>query len=116
MRALTTMVLTFSNIILTLYNILYYTYFDYNNLTYLLYFRIIRKYIRQAQNKLQASSLSKQEKSPNAEKNFSLLEKMMIQGIHSDDIAILLMDMIILGVQAVICNNIIQTKQKYKYM
>ncbi|CAL1680777.1 unnamed protein product [Lasius platythorax] len=63
---------------------------------------IIGKYIRQAQNKLQASSLSKQEKSPNAEKNFSLLEKMMIQGIHSDDIAILLMDMIILGVQAVI--------------
>ncbi|XP_072767739.1 probable cytochrome P450 12a5, mitochondrial isoform X2 [Anoplolepis gracilipes] len=61
---------------------------------------IIGKYIRQAQNKLQVSS--KQEKSTNEEKNLSLLEKMMIQRIHSDDIATLLMDMIILGVQAVI--------------
>ncbi|KAM0726079.1 putative cytochrome P450 12a5, mitochondrial [Formica fusca] len=63
---------------------------------------IIGKYIRQAQNKLQASPLTKQEKSTNEEKNLSLLEKMMIQRIHSDDIATLLMDMIILGVQAVI--------------
>ncbi|KAL6423494.1 hypothetical protein ACFW04_010223 [Cataglyphis niger] len=63
---------------------------------------VIGKYIRQAQNKLQASPLEKQEKSTNEEKNLSVLEKMMIQRIHSDDIATLLMDMIILGVQAVI--------------
>lgn len=75
-----------------------------------LLFRIIGKYIRQAQNKLQASSLIKQEESVNEKKNLSLLEKMMIQRIHSDDIATLLMDMIILGVQAVICNNLLQTK------
>lgn len=75
-----------------------------------LLFRIIGKYIRQAQNKLQASSLTKQEESINEKKNLSLLEKMIIQGIHSDDIATLLMDMIILGVQAVICNNLLQTK------
>ncbi|XP_029178636.1 probable cytochrome P450 12a5, mitochondrial [Nylanderia fulva] len=63
---------------------------------------IIEKYIRQMQSKLQISSLSKQEKSMNEEKTLSLLEKMMIRGINSEDIAILLMDMIILGVQAVI--------------
>lgn len=70
--------------------------------------RVIGKYIRQAQNKLQTSPLAKQEKSTNEEKNLSVLEKMMIQRIHSDDIATLLMDMIILGVQAVICNNLMQ--------
>lgn len=58
------------------------------------------------QSKLQTSSLTKQERSTNEERNFSLLEKMMIRGVHSEDIAILLMDMIILGVQAVICNLI----------
>lgn len=73
-------------------------------------FRIIGKYIRQTQNKLQASSLIKQEESANEKKNLSLLEKMMIRGIHSDDIATLLMDMIILGVQAVIYNNLVRTK------
>ncbi|XP_025270469.1 probable cytochrome P450 12a5, mitochondrial [Camponotus floridanus] len=63
---------------------------------------IIGKYIRQAQNKLQASSLTKQVESINEKKNLSLLEKMIIQSIHLNDIATLLMDMIILGVQAVI--------------
>jgi len=43
----------------------------------------------------------------NKERNLPLLEKMMIQRIHPNDISILLMDMLILGVQAVICNNLI---------
>lgn len=63
---------------------------------------VIGKYIQQTQNKLQTSSMTKQEKSTNEERNLSLLEKMMIQRIHPNDISILLMDMIILGVQAVI--------------
>ncbi|XP_011707041.1 PREDICTED: cytochrome P450 302a1, mitochondrial-like isoform X2 [Wasmannia auropunctata] len=63
---------------------------------------VIGKNICQTQNKLQASLLSKQEKSMDEEKNLPLLEKMMIQCIHPNDISILLMDMIILGVQAVI--------------
>ncbi|XP_071571496.1 probable cytochrome P450 12a5, mitochondrial isoform X1 [Temnothorax nylanderi] len=63
---------------------------------------VIGKYIRQTQNKLQTSSLSKQEKFTSEERNLPLLEKMMIQRIHPNDISILLMDMIILGVQAVI--------------
>lgn len=79
-----------------------------SNGIYLPLSRVIGKYIRETQNKLQISSLSKQEKSPNEEKNLSLLEKMMIQRIHPNDISILLMDMIILGVQAVILNNLTQ--------
>lgn len=101
MHPLTTKPFIFSNVIL------------FVNVTLLygsLLFRIIGKYIRQTQNKLQASSLIKQEESMNDKKNLSLLEKMMIQSIHSDDIATLLMDMIILGVPAVICNNLVQTK------
>ena len=70
------------------------------------YSRVIGKYIRQTQNKLQTLSLSKQEESMNKERN--LLEKIMIQRIHPNDISILLMDMLILGVQAVICNNLTQ--------
>jgi len=66
-----------------------------------LYFRIIGKYIRQTQNKLQASSYLKNEEFAITEKNPPLLEKMMLQSIHSDDISTLLMDMMILGVQAV---------------
>ncbi|XP_011643335.1 probable cytochrome P450 12a5, mitochondrial [Pogonomyrmex barbatus] len=61
---------------------------------------IIGKYIRQAQTKLQTSS--KQEKSTIEKRNLSLLEKMIIQHIDPNDISILLMDMIILGVQAII--------------
>jgi len=71
-------------------------------------YRVIGKYIRETQNKLQASSLSKQEKSTNEEKNLPLLEKMIIQRIHPNDISTLLMDMMILGVQAVISNNLMQ--------
>ncbi|XP_018357347.1 PREDICTED: probable cytochrome P450 12a5, mitochondrial isoform X2 [Trachymyrmex cornetzi] len=63
---------------------------------------VIGKYIRQTQNKLQTLSLSNQEESMNDERNLPLLEKMMIQRIHPNDISILLMDMLILGVQAVI--------------
>ncbi|KAH0948968.1 hypothetical protein HN011_003439 [Eciton burchellii] len=63
---------------------------------------IIGKYIRQTQNKLQASSYLKNEEFAITEKNPPLLEKMMLQSIHSDDISTLLMDMMILGVQAVI--------------
>ncbi|XP_018401084.1 PREDICTED: probable cytochrome P450 12a5, mitochondrial [Cyphomyrmex costatus] len=63
---------------------------------------VIGKYIRQTQNKMQTSSLSKQEESMNEERNLPLLEKMMIQRIHPNDISTLLMDMLILGVQAVI--------------
>ncbi|XP_018309022.1 probable cytochrome P450 12a5, mitochondrial isoform X2 [Mycetomoellerius zeteki] len=63
---------------------------------------VIGKYIRQTQNKLQISSLSKQEESTNEERNLPLLDKMMIQRIHPNDISILLMDILILGVQAVI--------------
>ncbi|XP_036145873.1 probable cytochrome P450 12a5, mitochondrial isoform X2 [Monomorium pharaonis] len=63
---------------------------------------VIGKYIHQTQNKLQTLSLSIQEESTNEERKLPLLEKMMIQRIHPDDISILLMDMIILGVQAVI--------------
>lgn len=73
------------------------------------YSRVIGKYIRQTQNKLQISSLSKQEESTNEERNLPLLDKMMIQRIHPNDISILLMDILILGVQAVIlCNNLTQ--------
>lgn len=68
------------------------------------YSRIIGKYICQTQNKLQTSS--KQEKSTNEERNVPLLERMMLQRIHPNDISILLMDMIILGVQAVIRNKL----------
>lgn len=85
--------------------ILYFLDFS-NDICLSTFSRVIGKYIRQTQNKLQISSLSKQEKSPNEEKNLPLLEKMMIQRIHPNDISILLMDMIILGVQAVILNNL----------
>ncbi|XP_067214408.1 cytochrome P450 302a1, mitochondrial isoform X2 [Linepithema humile] len=63
---------------------------------------IIGKYIHQTQNKLQTSSLSKQEKLTNEKRHSSLLERMLIQRIHPDDISTLIMDTIILGVQAVI--------------
>ncbi|XP_026825706.1 probable cytochrome P450 12a5, mitochondrial [Ooceraea biroi] len=61
---------------------------------------VIGKYIRQTQNKLQTSS--QEERSVNEEKSSPLLEKMMLQRIHSDDISTLLMDMMILGVQAIV--------------
>ncbi|KAG5308153.1 C12A5 protein, partial [Pseudoatta argentina] len=63
---------------------------------------VIGKYIRQTQTKLQTLSLSKEEEFMNKERNLPLLEKMIIQRIHPNDISILLMDMLILGVQAVI--------------
>lgn len=66
-----------------------------------LYFRVIGKYIRQTQSKLQASSHLEEEKCAKEEESSPLLEKMMFQRIHSDDISTLLMDMMILGVQAV---------------
>lgn len=69
------------------------------------YSRVIGKYIRQTQNKM-----ASQEKSMNDERNLSLIEKMMIQRIHPNDISILLMDMIILGVQAVMGNNLTHLK------
>ncbi|XP_032684777.1 probable cytochrome P450 12a5, mitochondrial isoform X2 [Odontomachus brunneus] len=63
---------------------------------------IIGKYIRRAQNKLQALSLPEQKRSAKEEEGAPLLEKMLIQRIHVDDISTLLMDMMILGVQAVV--------------
>jgi len=81
------------------------TYGLYDNLLMNFYFRVIGQYIRQAQNKIQASSLSKQEKSTNEKKNLSLLEKMIIQSVYPNDISILLMDMMILDVQAVISKD-----------
>lgn len=60
--------------------------------------RIIGKYIRQTQDRLQTA---KQGKSTGEKENTPLLEKMLLQRVHVDDISTLLMDMIILGVQAV---------------
>lgn len=63
------------------------------------YSRLIGKHIRQAQNRVNgrtsADRLDAEEISP-------ILEKLLMdQRMHSDDISTLLMDMIILGVQAV---------------
>lgn len=60
------------------------------------------KYIRQAQNKLQTPSLLEQKGSGREDESPSLLEKMLARRIHVDDISTLLMDIMILGVQAVI--------------
>lgn len=56
------------------------------------------------QNKLQSLSMLEKGKVA-SEKNSPLLEKMMILRIHPEDISTLLMDMLILGVQAVIDDN-----------
>ncbi|XP_068975698.1 probable cytochrome P450 12a5, mitochondrial [Bombus flavifrons] len=61
---------------------------------------VIGKYVRQAQGKLRIRK-SHAEKSLMAEDSSPVLEKLLVnEGIHPDDICTLLMDMIILGVQA----------------
>ncbi|EZA50883.1 putative cytochrome P450 49a1 [Ooceraea biroi] len=60
----------------------------------------VKCFLITTQNKLQTSS--QEERSVNEEKSSPLLEKMMLQRIHSDDISTLLMDMMILGVQAIV--------------
>lgn len=61
------------------------------------------------QNQLQTS---KQEKFTNEKRHSSLLEKMLIQRIHPDDISTLMMDTIILGVQAVMRQFNAATKER----
>ncbi|XP_014477119.1 PREDICTED: probable cytochrome P450 49a1 [Dinoponera quadriceps] len=63
---------------------------------------IIGKYIRHTQNKLQALSQLEQERFAKEKEGSPFLEKMLAQRIHVDDISTLLMDMMILGVQAVV--------------
>nr|ARN17952.1 cytochrome P450-29 [Cephus cinctus] len=63
---------------------------------------VIGKYIRQAQNKVRHRTLTPlDDKDTMAEKSSPILEKMLFnERIHPDDISTLLMDMIVLGVQA----------------
>ncbi|EFN81219.1 Probable cytochrome P450 49a1 [Harpegnathos saltator] len=63
---------------------------------------IIGKYIRRAQNRLQAVTVPEQKKPAEEEKGLPLLERMLTRRVHADDISTLLMDMMILGVQAVV--------------
>ncbi|XP_017890644.1 probable cytochrome P450 12a5, mitochondrial [Ceratina calcarata] len=59
---------------------------------------VIAKYVRQAQSKLRTRA---GDKSAEVENSSPILEKFLLnEGIHPDDICTLLMDMIILGVQA----------------
>lgn len=70
------------------------------------FFSVIGKYVRQAQGKLRIRK-SHAEKSLMVEDSSPVLEKLLVnEGIHPDDICTLLMDMIILGVQAVIIDSI----------
>lgn len=63
--------------------------------------RVIGKYVRHAQNKLRNRS-PVGGKHDRAEDGSPVLEKFLLdEGIHPDDVCTLLMDMIILGVQAV---------------
>ncbi|XP_076683489.1 putative cytochrome P450 12a5, mitochondrial isoform X2 [Andrena cerasifolii] len=61
---------------------------------------VIGKYVRQTQSNLRSRS-SLMEKGGRAEDSSPVLEKLLLnEGVHPDDICTLLMDMIILGVQA----------------
>ncbi|XP_076656790.1 putative cytochrome P450 12a5, mitochondrial [Halictus rubicundus] len=61
---------------------------------------MIGKYVRQAQSKLRSRSLAG-DKTKETEEDLPVLEKLLLtDGVHSDDICTILLDMIILGVQA----------------
>lgn len=64
-------------------------------------FSVIGKCVRQAQTKLRTRA-SRGERCSVIDDSSPVLEKFLLnEGIHPDDISTLLMDMIILGVQAV---------------